>query len=436
MINRLIDKIGRALLGNSLWLLVDKGLRLVVGLVVGVMVARCLGPERMGVWNYCIAIFTFFILFPSLGLEYVSPREFVNQKRSEDRLLTTAVGLKFIGATVGIVLASLFMGVLKGFDSNLVLFVFILTTGYIFQSFDAIDYYYQSKLQQKKSVIARVLAFLLVSVYKIILVKSDAALIWFVASSTLEFALAAVGLLISLKNADVSLKFSLIDWKLGKSLLKDSIVFSISAFVIVLYYKIDQVMVTEILGEKQNGIYSVAIRIYEIFIFLPSVLATSFLPTITEKFKNKDDKEFKTGLKQLYALLTYGAIVLSVAVWFIGPPVMDFLYGEQYTGSGEVLQYISLGFYAVFIGMGTGNYLIITNRKRFVLIKSLIGLGMNVLINLLFIPILGLKGAVLASVSSNLISTFLILFLKDNHSQFKLILSPFNIAYVRRFIKY
>jgi PST family polysaccharide transporter len=436
MINRLIDKIGRALLGNSLWLLVDKGLRLVVGLVVGVMVARYLGPERMGVWNYCIAIFTFFILFPSLGLEYVSPREFVNQKGSEDRLLTTAVGLKFIGATVGIILASLFMGLLKGFDSQLVLFVFILTTGYIFQSFDAIDYYYQSKLQQKKSVIARVLAFLLVSVYKIILVKSDAALIWFVASSTLEFALAAIGLLISLKNADVSLKFSLIDWKLGKSLLKDSIVFSISAFVIVLYYKIDQVMVTEILGEKQNGIYSVAIRIYEIFIFLPSVLVASFLPTITEKFKNEDDKEFKTGLKQLYALLTYGAIVLSVAVWFLGPPVMDFLYGEQYTGSGEVLQYISLGFYAVFMGMGTGNYLIITNRKRFVLIKSLIGLGMNVLINLLFIPILGLKGAVLASVSSNMISTFLILFLKDNHSQFKLILSPFNIASVRRFIKY
>ena len=91
MLKRIIDKIGRKLLGNSLWLLIDKIVRLIVGLFIGVMVARYLGPERMGIWNYCLAIFTFFIILPSLGLEYICPREFVNRKEEKQKLLNTAI---------------------------------------------------------------------------------------------------------------------------------------------------------------------------------------------------------------------------------------------------------------------------------------------------------------------------------------------------------
>ena len=126
MINRLIDKIGRKLLGNSMWLFIDKLLRLIVGLFIGVLVARYLGPERMGIWNYCIAIFTFFIIFPSLGLEYISPREFVNRKTEAENLLNTVLKLKFIGATFGILFSVLFMGLLKGFSSYLIPLIFIL----------------------------------------------------------------------------------------------------------------------------------------------------------------------------------------------------------------------------------------------------------------------------------------------------------------------
>ncbi|MFT6165739.1 MAG: PST family polysaccharide transporter [Vicingaceae bacterium] len=435
MINRLIDKVGRKLLGNSLWLFIDKIVRLLVGLFIGVLVARYLGPERMGVWSYCIAIFTFFIIFPTLGLEYVTPREFITHKGKAEQLLNTTIVLKFIGATVGIVLSVLFIGIYKGFDSPLVPFILILTTGYLFQSFDAIDYYYQSRLEQKKSVFARMIAFLIVSMYKFYLVHTEAPLIWFIASSTIDFAMGAVGLYISFRGSALKLKLSKVDFKLARDLLKDSVVFSISAFVIIIYYKIDQVMITEILGERENGIYSVSIRIYELFIFIPAVLISSFLPVITEKFKS-DEIEFRASMKQLYSILTYLAIAFSICVWFTAPLVMDLLYGEAYQGSGEVLQLIGLGFYSVLLGMGTGNYLIITNRKRFVLIKSLIGLSLNVVINLWLIPILGLNGAVLASIISNFVSTFLILVLKDNHNHLSLILSPFNIASIKRFLKY
>ena len=149
MINRLIDKVGRKLLGNSMWLFIDKIVRLLVGLFIGVLVARYLGPDQVGLWNYCLAIFTFFILFSSLGLDYVTPREFVNNKQEQEKILNTTLFLKFTGATLGILFSTLFMGFFKGFDSHLIPLIFILTTGYLFQSFDVIDYYYQSRLEQK-----------------------------------------------------------------------------------------------------------------------------------------------------------------------------------------------------------------------------------------------------------------------------------------------
>ncbi len=435
MINRLIDKVGRKLLGNSMWLFIDKIVRLLVGLFIGVLVARYLGPDQVGLWNYCLAIFTFFILFSSLGLDYVTPREFVNNKQEQEKILNTTLFLKFTGATLGILFSTLFMGFFKGFDSHLIPLIFILTTGYLFQSFDVIDYYYQSRLEQKYSVIARMIAFLLVSCYKFYLVQSEAPLIWFVASSTIDFALGAAGLLYSFRKSPLKIRLSSFDFKLGKSLLKDSIVFSISAFVVVLYYKIDQVMITEFLGKQVNGIYSVSIRIYELFIFIPTVLVGSFLPVITEKYK-KDEREFKASVKQLYTLLTYMSILFTLFAWFAGPFVMDLLYGASYQGSGEALQFIGLGFYFVFMGMGTGIYLVIRNKKKFVLIKSLIGLGLNVLVNLWLIPILGIKGAIIASIISNFVSTFLILGLKDNHGHLELLLSPFNISSIKRFLKY
>ena len=435
MINRLIDKIGRKLLGNSMWLFIDKLVRLIVGLFIGVLVARYLGPERMGIWNYCIAIFTFFIIFPSLGMEYISPREFVNRKEEAEKLLNTVLKIKFVGATLGIVFSVLFMGLFKGFSSYLIPLIFILTSGYLFQSFDVIDFYYQSRLEQRKAVIARMVAFLFVSGYKFYLVQSDAPLIWFVASSTIDFGIGAIGLLYSFKKSPIRLRITLFDWKLAKELLKDSLVFSVSALVIVIYYKVDQVMITEMIGGQENGIYSIAIRIHELFVFLPAVLVSSFLPVITQKYQ-ENDLEFKASLKQLYTVLTYLAIVFTIGVWVLGPFVMKFLYGEEYNGSGEILQYAGLGFYSVFMGMGIGNYLIIRNKKRFVLLKSLIGLVVNIVLNLWLIPKMGINGAIIASIVSNFISTFLILTMKDNHSHLSLILSPFNVSSIRRFIKY
>ncbi|MGY6561890.1 MAG: flippase [Luteibaculaceae bacterium] len=436
MFTRLIDKIGRQLLGNSFWLLVDKVARLFFGLVVGVLVARYLGPANLGLWNYGLAIFTFFTVFPSLGLEYTTARELVKaDTESQGKIISTVLFLKFLGAIVGITIAVSAIYVLKGSTDILFPIVFILTLGFLFMTFDAFDYYFQSKLIQKRTVTAKLSAFLVVSGYKAVLIWINAPLLWFVWSSTIEFFIAAVGLLYVFNSLPNRPRLAKPNLHLAKKLLKDSTPFAASAILVLIYYRVDQVMITELLGEEQNGIYAVAVRIYELFMFLPTVLVSSFLPVITKKFQ-ESEKEFKTTLKQLYAILTYAAILSSLAVWFLAPWIMNLLYGASFSGSGAALQVIALGFYPVFLGIATGNYLIVRNLKGFNLLRSFIGLSINVALNFWLIPIYGIVGAAIASVISNFASTVLIIFLKDNHNHLGLMLSPFNVASVKRFLKY
>jgi PST family polysaccharide transporter len=435
MFKHLINKIGKELLGNSMWLLFDKVFRLMLGLFISVIVARYLGAEKVGIWNYVLAIFAFFSFFPSLGLEYIAPREFVKGDRKAGEMISTIWILKLLGGSLGVLIALIMMAIIKGPSDPIIFLIFIVLSGFLFQSFDVIDYFFQSKLSQKRSVIARMVAFAIVATYKGILVYLQADLVWFVASSTFEFLIAAIGLLIAFGIWEKKPQLHKVNWKLAKSLLKDSLPFSASAILILIYYRIDQIMVTEILGEKENGIYSITVKFFEYFMVLPYVLVSSFYPVISSAFQ-KDEKKFKAGLKQMYSLLSYLSFAAILGLWFLGPWLMSFLYGEEFQGSGEALQIISLALYPVFLGIASGNYLIIRNKKAFTFFKSVVGLGINVGLNFILIPKMGIVGAAWASVASNFVSTFMILFLKDNHNHLNLFLSPFNLSSIRRFFKY
>ena len=89
-------------LKNISWLFFDKIIRIFGGLVVGIWVARYLGPNDFGVLNYALAYITFFMLFVKLGLDQIVIREIVKRPKLTNYLLGTAFGLKLIGSIVAI----------------------------------------------------------------------------------------------------------------------------------------------------------------------------------------------------------------------------------------------------------------------------------------------------------------------------------------------
>src|ERR1051325_10626811 len=95
----------RKIVGNTGWLLADRILRLGVGLFVGVWVARYLGPEQFGLYNYALAFAGLFGAFATLGLDSIVVRDIVSNPANKNEVLGTAFVLKLIGGGGSLLMA-------------------------------------------------------------------------------------------------------------------------------------------------------------------------------------------------------------------------------------------------------------------------------------------------------------------------------------------
>lgn len=413
-------------LGNTLWLLLEKVCKLTVGLFVGVLVSRHLGPEGMGIWNYGLSIFAFFTVFSTFGLDYITHREFLNKPESSGVIFSTVLVLRLMGASLGVGIPLLYMGITESIHQTSAHIVLILTVAYFVQAFDVIEYYYQAKLLAKRTVIARLIAFFAIALYKYYLVKVNAPLLWFVWSSTIEFLIGAILLVGGWFLRPRTFKMGKVNWALAYSLLKDALPFSFASLLAVLHFKIDQVMITEMLSATENGIYSVAIRIFELLIVLLAVISPSFIPLLANAYKT-DNQKFKQSLIHFYGIVSWLGIFCSLGCIILAKPIMAFLYGPAFNGSGQILQLLALCVYPIFISSAITNYLIITNKKSFNLFKTGVGLVLNILLNWLFIPNWGIQGAAISSLVSHIVSMLLIVFFKNKHGHGALLLQALNL---------
>ncbi|MDE5124445.1 MAG: oligosaccharide flippase family protein, partial [Trichodesmium sp. St19_bin1] len=85
-----INPNSQQIIGNTAWLLGDKFLRMGFGLLIGVWVARYLGPEKFGLLNYAIAFVSLFNVFATLGLNNIVVRELVRKPSEKGEILGTS----------------------------------------------------------------------------------------------------------------------------------------------------------------------------------------------------------------------------------------------------------------------------------------------------------------------------------------------------------
>ncbi|MHC5729571.1 MAG: oligosaccharide flippase family protein, partial [Nostoc sp.] len=95
----------RAIIANTGWLFADRILRMGASLVVGVWVARYLGVQQYGLFNYALAFVSLFSPIFTLGLDDVVVRHIVRQSSNKEEILGTTFWLKFLGGIASVLLA-------------------------------------------------------------------------------------------------------------------------------------------------------------------------------------------------------------------------------------------------------------------------------------------------------------------------------------------
>ena len=395
------------MLGNTGWLFADKILRMGVGLIVGVWVARYLGPEQFGVMSYAGAFVTLFTVVAGLGLDGIVVRELVKEPTNQEEILGTAFILKLLGGVISTLAAGGAIMWLKSGDALTRLIVWVLAVGMIFQAFDVIDYYFQSRVTSKYSVWAKNLAFLLMALARVTLVLVRAPLIAFAFSALGEVVFGAIGLVVIYKaNGN-----SLLKWKpaliKSKNLLKYSWPLILSGLSIVVYMKIDQVMLGSMIGNKSVGIYSAAVRISEIWYFIPTSICSSVFPSIIEA-KALDEGLYYRRIQRLFNIMTALALCLAVPMSFLSTFVVTSLFGKGFAAAGSVLAIHIWTAVFVFLGVAQGSWDLTENLTKLSLLRMVSGAVINIILNLLLIPRYSVLGAAMATVISQAFSSVLL----------------------------
>jgi PST family polysaccharide transporter len=400
----------QAILGNSGWLMADKLIRMGMGVLVGIWVTRFLGPSQFGQLAYSWAFAGLFGAIATLGLDSIVVREMLHQPEERDRLLGTAFGLKFIGGLVALTASLLGVAWLRPGDGQTFLLILIATGGYVFQAFNVIDFYFQSRVQSRYTVICAMGAFVLMTILRIVLVLMKAPLIWFALAAMGDTVFASLFLLIPYARQRMNSLRWKFDGAIAKRLLHQGWPLILSNLAILIYMRVDQIMIGQMMNETEVGLFAASVKLTEIWYFVPGALLSSVFPALIAA-KKVDQALFERRMQMMYDAMCWLGIGVGLAATLLAHWVVPLLYGPAFARTADVLTIQVWAGVAVAMGCVNGSWLVIEGLQKYSLIYALFALVVNVGFNLALIPVMGIRGAAIATLLAQFAPNLLQLFI-------------------------
>jgi O-antigen/teichoic acid export membrane protein len=377
---------------NTIWLSVERVLRMVVALVVGVWVARYLGPQKFGILNYAQSLVVLVTAISTLGLDSIVTRSLVREPEKSSTILGTSFALRLIGAVAAIIMLTILVWSLA-LETNTRTIVFIISLSIALQSLNVIDLYYQSISKSKFVVYGNFMASFVSSVVKVILILNNASLEAFAVTAILDQLLIVLGLVYFFQRHERSLFKWKVDTKLMRAMLSQSWPLMFSGISIMIGMRIDQVMIGEMMDESEVGIYAVGVKLAEVFNFIPMVIAQSFFPKVIEMDFDSQRRKFIMLIRAIF----WGLVALAVSVNLVSHFAVDTLYGVAYHRSTTVVNVLIWAIPCTFLNIITTSLLLKVSQTRLIMLKQFTVTCINIALNIILIPRYGIVGAACAT---------------------------------------
>lgn len=387
------------LFGNTIYLLLDRVFRLVVGLFVGVLVARYLGPEKFGLFNYVIAIVSIFTAVANVGLNGVVIKELVQRPDNSREIMGSAFILQLIGGGVGVLLSVFSIHLMRPNDHDTQVITVIAATSLVFKSMDVVKYWFEARVDSKNTIIAEGAAFLISAAAKYFCIIWSGSLTIFAAIFLLE---AILGALFFIGVYGLS-GFNVLAWRASSNkiteLFRNSWPLMLSGVATMLYMRMDQIILGDIIGNEAVGIYSAAVRISEILYIIPVTIVASAFPGLIAS-KKDDEKKYLIKLQKMFELMAFVAVLLVLPISIFSENIMRVLYGSGFSESARILSiHVWTGIF-VFSGVVSGRWFVIENLQNYTFYRTLFGCVVGVVGNYYLIPKYGAVGSAWAAVLS------------------------------------
>ena len=397
---------------NIAWLAFDRGIRLSLGFLIIVWLARYLGPEVFGWFSYALALVLLVGAVSALGLNDIVVREMVKQPTSAAVTLGSAFLLNLISGLIGYFVALLAIFFLQGGDSLATSLVSVLGLTLIFKSTNIVRYWFEAKVDSRQVVKVEVPIVLAIISLNVGMIIAGAPVMIFAALVAIESALVAIGLMVLFRAHWGSLTALRASVDHMIMLLKQSWPLCLSGIAVLVYMRIDQVMIGEMLGAEYVGLYTAAVMLSEVWYVLPTIVAASVFPALLQKrlrFEMSDQAvsvAYKHHIQRFLDWMVMAALILAISATFFSPWVIETVYGEMFSASSGVLQIHIWAAVFVFMGVLGTKWILAEGLEKLILYRTAGGALANILLNLVLIPRYGIEGAAAATLISQGFAAF------------------------------
>lgn len=397
---RIINKLkGNRFFSNAMWDMGGKVFQMGLTLVVGMLTTRYLGPSNYGVIGETASYVAFFSTICQLGFTSTAVKEIMDHEDRQGEILGTTIFFRIITSLISSGAIVCLMYVLKGADPTVIVVAFLQSLSLIFQSFDMIHYWYQSRLETQVSVKIQSIAYIVMAIYKVAILALGKSVEWFAFSTALEAAVVGIALLLVYGRGEgQKLKISL---SAGKEMLGRSYHFILSGLMVTIYSEMDKMMLGQMLDQEAVGYYSAATRVSSMWGFVLMALINSARPVIIAAKSTGEELYIKQN-KRLYAAVIWIGIAAGAGITVFGKLLIWIFCGKDYFPAVSSLQISA--WYTMFAMLGTarGIWIVCENKAKYVKYYLGIGAVINVILNYLLIPAFGSGGAAAATLATQI----------------------------------
>ncbi len=386
---------------NVAALYLERILRIASTFITTVLFARFLGLEGFGELSYSLSLIAVFTTLCSLGLDEILIRDAVKQ----GPLANTPAAAFLLRLVASLIIFPVAFLVLNITSQQSAYGIFFLVAIILLAPLYTIEQLLYADMRSRQLAIFGSVEICLTLCFRLFLIFSGAQEVWILFSYLLESSLRLTLITAYAWKEGISRILShKVTKKSAAIALSEGMPLLVAGLAVLGYTKLDQIMLRTMVGAEEVGVYAVAVRITESFYFLPVILCSVLLPVLTSA---KDSGNYNRLFDTLYRFSFYLGSAICFCIISFGNELVTIAFGTEYNESVTYLKIYALSIPLVFIGVASGKWLITEGLQKHSLYRTLAGLSVNILLNLLLIPRYGGTGAAIATLASQAMATFL-----------------------------
>lgn len=397
---------------NMNWLFLDVAFRMWVSFFFWTWIARYFWPNDFWVYNYALAFVWMFSFIANLWLDWITIKELIDHPDKKNEILGTSFALKLAWWIISVLLIILIYKTLIYKDNLEFIIILIISASYIFQSFNVVNFYFQSKVEGRTNVISTSIWFIASNLFKIYIILSWKEIIWLAIAYVSDFIISAITYIYFYKKNGHSINKWWCSINYTKEILRKSLPLAFSWVFLFIFYKIDQIIIWTILWNKEVWLYSVSVIISDSTQNIFNIIWPSLFPAIIYSKKISNNIYFNR-MKLYYSMFSIVALLVIFPISYFSKEIILLLFWVNYSQSADVLKIYIWSMMPTALMVPLWQHFINEWKIKYALYSTAIWATTSIIMNYLLIPIYWLIWAAYSTTIPSIISVLIYLLFKE-----------------------